>query len=287
MTGVFTPIAIFTGVVATFGIVGYVFWDRVLAATGAASERLRDHLDRTGIDWKPEELMTSSIAIAAILWFAIAAIARAPLLFDVVLFPVAVAAVLGIVYVWVAWRRHARSSEFNAQLELALRVMASGLRVGLGIRQALNQVVDEMPDPAKYEFARVIGQTNLGVSVHDAMDDLAARMPSNETLMMARALRVQSQTGGDLATVLEHLSNTIRDRRRLVRKAAAVTSEGRMSAIVLEAIPPVLAIFIVVTQPEMGHALLQTTIGHIVIVILAALEIGGFFWLRQMLRLAV
>lgn len=287
MSAALTPIAIFTGVVATVGIVGFVFWDRLLAVTGAASARLRDHLERTGIEWKPEELLTSAIAIAVILWFAVAAIARAPVLIDVLLFPVVVAAVLGGVYLWVAWRRYARLNEFNAQLELALRVMASGLRVGLGIRQALSQVVDEMPDPAKYEFARVIGQTNLGVSVHDAMDDLAARMPSNETLMMARALRVQSQTGGDLATVLEHLSNTIRDRRRLVRKATALTSEGRMSAIVLESIPPVLAVFIVLTQPEMGRALLQTSIGHIVLAVLAALELGGFFWLRQMLRLAV
>ena len=113
-----------------------------------------------------------------------------------------------------------RLDAFITQLELALRLIAGGLRVGLGLRQALTIVIEELPDPARYEFLRVIGQTNIGVSILDAMDDLAERMPSNETLMMARVIRMQSQTGGDLARVLEQLAERSKTAARCSARSA-------------------------------------------------------------------
>ena len=153
-----------------------------------------------------------------------------------------------------------RLEQFITQLELALRLIASGIRVGLALRQALTMVTEELADPARHEFLRVIGQTNIGVSVLDALDDLAVRMPTNETLMMARVIRIQSQSGGDLAKVLDQLAATIKDRRQVHRKIGALTAEGRMSALVLMIIPLALGAFILTTQPTMAHALLYT--GH-------------------------
>ena len=173
------------------------------------------------------------------------------------------------------------------QLEPAMRLIAGGIRVGLGLRQALTITIDELVDPAHYEFRRVVGQTNLGVSINDAMDDLAQRMPSNETLMMARVFRVQSQTGGDLAQILDHLAATIKDRRQVQRKISSLTAEGRMSALVLTLIPVVLGLFIILTQPDMRNALLYTRIGHIVLLIVGVMELGGYFWLKLLLRVNV
>ena len=145
-----------------------------------------------------------------------------------------------------------RLEAFVSQLELALHLMAGGLRVGLSMRQALASVVDELPDPASYEFRRVIGQTTIGVSMLDAMDDLARRMPNNETLMVARVFRVQSQTGGDLARILDQLAETIKGRRQVDRKIGTLTAEGKMSAWVLMAIPIGLGLFICTTQADDG-----------------------------------
>ena len=137
-----------------------------------------------------------------------------------------------------------RLDAFITQLEPAMRLIGGGLRVGLGLRQALAIVIDELPDPARYEFRRVIGQTNIGVSIYDAIDDLAARMPSHESMMISRVFRVQSETGGDLARILDQLADTIKARRQVQRKTSSLTAEGRMSAWVLMAIPVALGAFI-------------------------------------------
>jgi tight adherence protein B len=142
-----------------------------------------------------------------------------------------------------------------------------------------------LPDPARHEFRRVIGQTNLGASVYDAFDDLAERMPSHEALMLSRVFRVQAETGGDLARILDQLADTIKHRRQVTRKVDALTAEGRMSALVLMLIPLCLAAFITATQESMGHALLFTMVGHIVLFIVAGLEGGAFLWLKALLKI--
>jgi tight adherence protein B len=123
--------------------------------------------------------------------------------------------------------------------------------------------------------------------VYDALDNLSKRMPSNETLMMARAIRIQSQTGGDLSKILEHLAETIKERRRIQRKIQALTAEGRASAAILSGLPPFLAGFISLTEPQMGHALLLTTPGHISLGIVCVLESLGIFTLMRMLKVDV
>ncbi len=180
-----------------------------------------------------------------------------------------------------------RLNAFVTQLELALRLISSGVRIGLGLRQALAMVIEEMPDPAKYEYMRVVGQTNIGITIFDALDSLAKRMPSNETMMMARAIRIKSQTGGDLAKLLEQLANTIKERRRIQRKISALTAEGRASAALLAALPPFLSVFISITEPAMGTALFFTFPGHIALGIIAVLEFLGVFFLMRMLKVDV
>jgi tight adherence protein B len=180
-----------------------------------------------------------------------------------------------------------RLDAFVQQLELSLRLISSGVRIGLGLRQALTIVIEEMPDPARYEYMRIVGQTNIGGSVYDALDGLAKRMPGNETLMMARAIRIQSQTGGDLSKILEHLANTIKDRRRIQRKIKALTAEGRASAAILSALPPFLAGFIALTEPSMGGALFFTVPGHVALILVAVLEGLGIYTLLKILKLDV
>jgi tight adherence protein B len=190
-------------------------------------------------------------------------------------------------YFFVDFKIARRLDAFGTQLEPAMSLMAGGLRVGLGLRQAMAIVIDELPDPARYEFRRVIGQTNLGASLFDAMDVLAARMPSHEALMIARVFRVQSETGGDLARILDQLAETIKDRRQVQRKISSLTAEGRMSAWVLMLIPVALGLFIYTTQQSMTNAMLYTVIGHIVLLVILGLEVGAYLWLRMLLKVNV
>ena len=244
-------------------------------------------LDRAGIHTRPLELALGVGATGAVLWLLLAFLVRPDPLVAALLLIVSVGVAAGGFWMLLQMKLHKRLDDFVTQLELALRLIASGVRIGLGLRQALTVVIEEMPNPAKHEYMRVIGQTNIGVSVYDALDSLAKRMPSSETMMMARAIRIQSQTGGDLGKILEQLANTIKERRRIQRKIRALTAEGRASAAILSSLPPFLSVFISITEPAMGHALFFTVPGHVALGIVAVLETLGIITLLKMLKVDV
>jgi Flp pilus assembly protein TadB len=284
MVTALVPVAVFAGISATVFFAFFSIWGPVNERATAKVTGLSAQLDRAGIRSSPQELVLGTTAGVALVWIGLIFLLHPGLLFSLLLLPM----VAGIAWLgfngFVQFRVRRRLHAFGEQLEPATRLMAGGLRVGLGLRQALAIVIDELPDPARYEFRRVIGQTNIGISIFDAIDDLAARMPSHEAMMISRVFRVQSETGGDLARVLDQLADTIKDRRQVQRKTSSLTAEGRMSAWVLMAIPVCLGLFIFATQPNMADALKYTTIGHIVLGIVLGLEVGAYLWLKALLR---
>lgn len=244
-------------------------------------------LEKAGIEQPAQQVVFSAIAFAAVLWLFVMFVMRPGLIIGIVLLPLCAGGAALLFSLYIKMKTAKRLEAFTTQLEMALRLISSGVRIGLGLRQALAMVIEEMPNPAKYEYLRVIGQTNIGISVYDALDTLAKRMPSNETMMMARAIRIQSQTGGDLGKILDHLANTIKERRRIQRKIRALTAEGRASAGILVALPPFMGGFISLTEPTMGHALLFTNPGHVAVAIVCVLEGLGIFFLARMLKVDV
>jgi len=287
MVTTFAPYAIFLGVATTAVLVFYSFWERLSHHANDNVKQLGTRLDRAGMRVRHEEVVMGIAGAAAALWIATMFAFRPGLLIGLLCLPICAAIAYGGFHFFVIFKLRKRLDTFVTQLELALRLIASGVRVGLGLRQALAMVIEEMPDPARHEYMRVVGRTNLGTSVYDALDDLSARMPSSETLMMARAIRIQSQTGGDLGKILEHLADTIRDRRKIQRKISALTAEGRASALILAALPVFLAGFICLSEPAMGHALLFTAIGHVALGIVCVLEVLGIFFLLRILAVDV
>lgn len=287
MVGALAPVAIFLGVSATIILGFFSFWNSLNAEATKKTAGIDVRLDRAGLTMKPQEIVLTVAGFCVLVWLAVVLLLHPSVMVAVFLVPALGLIGAGVFRWYVGFRIARRLKLFINQLETALRLMASGVRVGLGLRQAMTIVTEELPDPARLEFLRVIGQTNIGVSVLDAIDDLAERMPSNETLMMARVIRIQSQSGGDLSRVLEQLAGTIKSRRQVMRKITAITAEGRMSAGVLLSIPPALGLYMVATQHDYGHALLFTFLGHVVIAIIVALELVGFVWLKFLLRVDV
>lgn len=287
MVATLAPVAIFAGVAATVFFVFFAFWSSVNRRATARVETLADKLDRAGIGMNPQEIVLTVSSGVAIVWVSLAFLLHLGLLFSLLFLPLVVAAGAVGFYAYVQFKMRKRNETFTTQLEPATRLIAGGLRVGLGLRQALAIVIEELPDPARHEFRRVIGQTNLGASIFDAMDTLTVRMPSHESLMVARCFRVQSETGGDLARILDMLADTIKDRRQIQRKITSLTAEGRLSAWVLMAIPIVLGLFILFTQQDISDALQHTLIGHIVLLAVLALEVAAYFSLQALLRINV
>ena len=179
---------------------------------------------------------------------------------------------------WINAKIAKRLKVFNDQLELVLRLISGAMRVGMGLRQAIVMVVTDMPDPARVEFTRVLSQTTIGISIYDALDQLNDRMPSAEFKMMVRAIRVQSQTGGNLGKVLDNLAETIKQRRKIQRKVKALTSEAVTSKYIITGLPVGVGAFIMAFEPEMRSSLLFTIVGQICLVVVFAL-LGTGWWI--------
>lgn len=283
MVGAF-PLLIFLGSAAVVALLFYALWDVIQRRAIGRVQRLAATIDRAGIRRPADQWVLEWASGTAIVWVCAVFLFHAKFVFGCVLLPICAAVCAAGVFASIRIRLSRRIAAFTGQLELALRLMSSALRVGLGLRQAIALAVDEMPEPSKSEYMRIIGQINIGVSIYDALDDLAERMTGNETRMLARVVRIQSQTGGDLSKILEQLANSIKERRRMKRKISALTAEGRASCFVLVGIPIALALVICLVQPPMGRALFLTNAGHVTLAIAAVLEVCAAVSLNRIMK---
>ena len=173
---------------------------------------------------------------------------------------------------------HKRTKAFDRQLPDVLATIASTLRAGHGLRMALKAIVDDGAPPASEEFARVLGEEKLGRPLDEAIDDMCKRIGSPDLEYVATAINVQSQAGGSLASLFDTLSETVRERQRHARKVHALTSLGRMSAIVLVLMPVGLGALMTLISPSYMSPIYTTTGGHMLMVLcLTSIAIGSLF----------
>jgi len=281
------PFAIVLGAMAAVGLLFYSFWDRITAPLAGITKMYADDLERAAIKMHSEQIVVGIVGFALSAWLLAVVLMHPAILIAGLLLPLMVGAAIYIFRMFVRSRAAKRAKEFNEQLEMVLRMMSSGLRVGLGLRQALVLVTEDVADPARVEFARAVGETNIGMTLNDALEGLGHRMPSDELRMMIDAIRVQSQTGGNLAKILDHLASTIKSRREIRRKVSALTGEARAGAWVIGILPIFVGSFVMLTQSTMRNAMLGTTIGHIGFGLFVFLEGAGVFTLRQLLQFEI
>jgi tight adherence protein B len=279
------PLAIGSGFVLVFALLTYSYVAELRKLIKKYSVAFQQDIDKADIAVKSEDFLMILAAVGALIWIGTIFLYRLPLVEQLATLPldISITAVLGVFYL--RFRGAQRIKGFGDQFEMALRMMSGALRVGLGFRQAIILVTEEVPNPARRELLRVIGRANIGINILDALDELSRSIPSSETLMFARVVRVQQQTGGDLAKVLEKLAITIRDRRRVVRKMNALTSQGRMGAMIIGGLPVLVGGFVMLTQPDMKEAMLHTVPGWCMLALAVFLEAMAAFVLSKILVL--
>jgi len=184
-------------------------------------------------------------------------------------------------------RHRNRRKRFERQLPDTLTLLSSSLRAGFSLMQGLEAVAQEIADPMRKELQRVFTEVRLGRSVEDALQDSAVRMESRDLEWTVMAIRIQREVGGNLAVLLDTVSDTMVKRERVRRELSALTAEGRLSAIVLSAISPLLLLVIWLLQPEYLKPLWTEPIGIVAIVGALALEVAGWFWLRKIVDIEV
>ena len=277
------PVIIALGAIGAAGLLFYGFSERLSSVVGKLTSRFAADIERADLKVSSEQLTYGIVGFSLIGWLALIILAHPDILVALGALPVIGFVAVKLCRNWLRGKVRARVKRFNNQLEMILRMIGNGLRVGLGLRQALVLVTEELPNPARVEFARIIGQTNIGVSLNDALDGLVARMYSEELRMLVDAIKVQSQTGGNLAKILDHLATTIKERRNIQRKIRTLTSEARSGAYVIGALPVLVGLFLMCFQPDMRDALLFSNIGHMGLGLFVLLEGLGVLSLRKML----
>ena len=176
-----------------------------------------------------------------------------------------------------------RNAAFADQLSDALLVMSGALRSGFGVGQAIDTVAEEMDAPLGTEFRRAILETRLGRDIEDALDGVAKRVQNEDFEWVVDAMRINRQVGGDLAQILDQVSETIRARNRLKRQVAALTAEGRISALVLGVLPIGMGLILYSSNPDYMDPLFSETIGWVMLAVAAGLLVIGALWLKKLI----
>lgn len=180
-----------------------------------------------------------------------------------------------------------RVRKFVIQMVDGLGLMSNGLKSGLSIVQALNLVIQEMPNPMKQEFALVMNENKLGMSLEEAFKNLARRVPAEDVEMFVTAINILKETGGNLAETFDTIVTTIRERVKIEAKISAMTAQAFYQGIIIMAVPPILGIVLSQSDPEFMDPLLSTFVGWIIIALILALELIGFFVMMRVTKIDV
>ena len=186
--------------------------------------------------------------------------------------------------IWVNVLTSRRQRAFADQLDDTLQLMASSLRAGHSLLQALASVAGEADEPTSEEFARIINQTRVGRELGPSFDESASRMNSDDFAWVTQAIAINREVGGNLAEVLDGVSHTIRERNQIRRQVKALSAEGKLSAIVLMLLPFGIAGFLMLSNPEYMAKFTQSLMGYTMIVISVILLVVGGLWLRKVVQ---
>jgi tight adherence protein B len=240
------------------------------------SKVFAEELASAGVRMRPEEFLT--------LWLAAALVpAGVLMLFRAHPITLIAAAALGVLLPPLLVRRAKgkRLRLFERQLGDALLLMGNSLRSGLTFQQAMGNIAREMPDPIAREFARTVREIQLGCDIDAALDGMVKRVRSTDLMLTVSAVQIQRQVGGNLLEILENTSKTIKERIKLKDDIRVMTASGRISSIVVGMLPVVIGGLLMLINPSYIQTFFDTSMGVIMLVVAAGMEITGFLIIKK------
>lgn len=185
------------------------------------------------------------------------------------------------------WMRARRLRQFEEQLPDALMMLAGGMRAGVGLVSAIQQLVMEAQPPLGQEFAVLLREQRMGVTLEQSLNNLSRRVPTPSTILIVSAMRIASETGGGLAETLERIAHMIRSRLQLEGKIGALTAQGKLQAWIVGLLPLVMMAILDRMEPEAMAHLWHTRIGWGVLTVIAFMEIMGMYVIRRIVAIDV
>lgn len=174
-----------------------------------------------------------------------------------------------------------RQVKFEKQLGDSLQVLANGLRAGFSFSQAVENLSKDMPDPLGSEFRTASRELLLGVDIETVLSKIAEHMKSEDMRLLTAAVMIQQQVGGNLAEILDIISQTIRDRLAIKRSVRTLTAQGRISGQIVGIIPLAMLLIISIISPDYTNIFFTTTYGQIMLIVSLVMECIGFLVIHK------
>jgi tight adherence protein B len=250
--------------------------------TKEKNNKLESKLAQAGMPLKPEEFILFQWIFTAL----------AGGLFYIFTEQVLLAPVGGILgFLLPKWfvrkKQRERVTKFNDGLADMITTIVGSLRAGFSFPQGLKSVAEEATSPIKDEIETVLKEMQYGKSVEDALNDLKERMPSEDLDLMIQAILIQRQVGGNLASVLDRIVETIRDRTKIHRQITTLTAQGRLSGYIIALLPVILGVAINFIQPGYMNTLFNNPIGLVLVGAGVISGIIGFILIKKITTIEV
>ena len=183
--------------------------------------------------------------------------------------------------------RERRAQKVRAELPDALDMVSNSLSAGLTLPQALMRNLAHFPPLVSEEFARVLYDTRLGYSIGGAFDNFSKRLPIPDVQMVVIATKIGVAHGGNLADSYRMLSTLLRDNMAFEAELRAMTTEGRMQALVMSALPAVMIVLLGLVKRDLVAPLFTTGLGWGALAVLATMQVLAYFWIRKIVDIKV
>ena len=243
-------------------------------------QSVRSDIAASGIMLRTEEFVMLWIALVffpAILLYIFGAGAVAS---------ICVAFVMGLLPpLYVKVKRKKRLELFGVQLGEALPLMSNGLRAGFSFEQAFASVAKDMPDPISQEITKSCRELSMGVPLEKVLSSLTERTKNRDLELLTSAVLIQRKVGGNLADILETISETIQERIRLKNHVKTITAQGKYSGYLIGAIPIFLYLAFSVISPSYMSVMYTTTYGYVLSLLIVVLEVIAFIIIKKMITL--
>jgi tight adherence protein B len=201
----------------------------------------------------------------------------------------AAGALLGffVPYAYASHMRTKRFQKFEEKFPEAIDTLSRAVRAGHAFTTALEMIASELAEPVAGEFRQLYEEQKFGLPVRDALINLTERVPLVDVKFFVTAVMLQRETGGNLAEILDNLSYVIRERFKILRQVRVHTAQGRLTMVLLMALPPTIVVIMQLLNPGFIHPLFADPLGHTLIVAGITLQTLGYFVIRKIIRIQV
>jgi tight adherence protein B len=193
----------------------------------------------------------------------------------------------GVPYVHLLRKKRIRAAKFKKQMPDGLDLIARSLKAGHAFSGGISMAAEEFDDPLGSEFSEMLDEINFGVSVPEALKNLTTRVECEEIKYFAMGVILQRETGGNLAELIQTLANLIREKFKFEGKVRVLSAEGKMSAIILAALPFLVGGWIGLTNPKYLAPLVAEPFGRVLLLLAAAFMIAGILIMKRMVSIKV